>query len=235
LAVHDMSAPELAADPRRAVGRLKMLLILLVSAAPVVAAYLAYFVVRPEGRTNYGELIDPPRPLPALNLATLDGQRFDPRSLHGQWLLVVVGPGDCTQACERRLFLQRQLREMLGRERERVDKLWLVTGDAPVLPALRRALEAAVPPAMLRADAAEVAAWLSPQGGRGVDEHLYLVDPMGQWMLRFPPDPDPQKAKRDLDRLLRASAAWDKPGRTDPAAPGGLRPAAGRAGATAAL
>ena len=49
----------------------------------------------------------------------LDGQPVTPSSLNGQWLLVVVAPSSCGPACEQQLFAQRQLREMLGRERDR--------------------------------------------------------------------------------------------------------------------
>ncbi|MEO5883142.1 MAG: hypothetical protein ABIQ06_12060, partial [Caldimonas sp.] len=96
-----------------------MLAVLLVCAAPVIASYLAYFgVVRPEGRSNYGELIVPPRPMPAnLALADLHGARVASQDLQGQWLLVAVAGGACDARCERHLWLQRQLHETLGREK----------------------------------------------------------------------------------------------------------------------
>jgi hypothetical protein len=49
-----------------------------------------------------------------------------------------------------------------------------------------------------------------------VQDHLYVVDPMGNWMMRFAPGIDlasASQAKKDLDRLLRASAFWDTAGR----------------------
>ena len=95
MTVHDVAAPALA-DPdavergRTRRGRMRMLLVLLVCAAPVIASYFTYFVIRPEGRTNYGELILPTRGLPALALRTLDGAEVPAAALRGQWLLVVV-------------------------------------------------------------------------------------------------------------------------------------------------
>jgi hypothetical protein len=219
LTVHDVAGPDLA-DPavaargRTTSGRLKMLLVLLVCAAPVIASYLTYFVIRPGARSNYGELIQPSRSLPStLPLQRLDGSTVPPASLRGQWLLVLVGPSTCDAACDKRLFMQRQLREMLGRERERVDKLWLITDNATLAPALRSAVEAAPAVTILRADAAAVAAWLAPAPGHALEDHLYIVDPMGEWMMRMPADAEPAKVKRDLERLLRASASWDQPGR----------------------
>jgi hypothetical protein len=212
--VHEVAPPDLADTQRRTVsGRIKMLLVLLVCASPVVASYFTYFVVRPEGRTNYGTLISPSRSLPAAEMLTLAGQPVLGTSLRGQWLLVVVGPASCDPACEQRLLKQRQLREMLGRESARLDKVWLVTDAGDPKPALRTAIESGVPVKALRADRAMVLAWLAPEPGRALEDHLYLVDPMGEWMMRFPVDADPVRVKRDLNRLMRASAFWDEPGR----------------------
>ena len=83
------------------------------------------------------------------------------RGLAGQWLLVVVDSGACAEACEQRLFMQRQLREMNGRDRDRIDKLWLVIDDAPVKPALQQALAGTPGMHMLRVPRATVAAWLT--------------------------------------------------------------------------
>jgi hypothetical protein len=195
-------------------GRLQMALILLVCAAPVIASYLAVYVVKPgSGDAAYGELIQPTVGLPDVTGVDLQGRSVPLRSLKGQWLLIAVGPSTCDASCEQRLFVQRQLREMLGRERERLDKIWLVTDDEPLQPALQQAVTRAVPVQALRVSRSSVQAWLKPASGQALDSHLYLVDPMGEWMMRWPATADPVKVKRDLDRLLRASASWDLPGR----------------------
>ena len=210
---HYLADPAQAAQRRTLAGRTKMLLVLLVCAAPVVASYLSYYVVRPEGRSNYSTLILPTRALPDLALRTLDGAPLRSASLRGQWLLVAVGPSKCETACEQRLYLQRQLREMLGRESERVDKLWFITDEAPLSPALREAIAGKAPLTALRADREALARWLAPAEGHALEEHMYLVDPMGEWMMRMPAQPEPARVKRDLERVLRASAFWDTPGR----------------------
>lgn len=215
LTVHTMPAPGPEDIRRRTVsGRLKMLLVLLACAAPVVASYFTYYVIRPDGRSNYGTLVQPTRTMPAtLTLRSLDGQAVDSLSLRKQWLLLVVGGGACDAACTQRLYTQRQLRQMLGRERERLDKVWLITDDAPLAADLRAYLQGPEPVQALRVPAGDLAGWLQPAAGHALDAHLYLVDPMGEWMMRFPPQPEPSKVKRDLERLLRASSFWDQPGR----------------------
>jgi len=213
MSVHSLPATSGAAARRTVRGRLQMLLILLACAAPVIASYTAYFVARPDARSNYGTLIQPTRSLPALPLRSLDGAAVDAADLKGQWLLIAVAPAACDADCDRRLFMQRQLREMLGRERDRIDKLWLMTGSVAPAPALRAAIDSDPSLRVLRVPEDPLAEWLQPAPGHALQDHLYLVDPMGEWMLRAPADADPGKLKRDLDRLLRASASWDRPGR----------------------
>ncbi len=217
LTVHAMPGLDMVhvdAQHRTRMGRWQLVLVLLSCAAPVVASYFTYYVIRPEGRSNYGTLIEPAHALPAdLQLTELNGAAVDVASLKGQWLLVVVGQAACEAACETRLYAQRQLREVTGRERDRIDKLWLVTDAAPIDAKLQAALDATPATRVLRADSAAVARWLQPAPGESLASHLYVVDPYGQWMMRAPADLRPEKFKRDLERLLRASAFWDKAGR----------------------
>lgn len=215
LTVHELpEAGEAVATAQRARhGRWKMFGVLLICAAPVIASYFTYYVVRPEGRRNHGELMDPQRTMPDLTSKTLDGQVVALDSLRGQWLLVSVAGGACDAQCQNHLYLQRQLREGLGKDKDRVDWVWLVNDTAPVNPALQPALQRAT---VLRVDGPGLAAWLEPAAGRQLPDHLYVVDPMGNWMMRFPPGMDKAgaaKAKRDLERLLRASSSWDQAGR----------------------
>lgn len=213
--VHSQPDPRaLGAAPQQRSGRLKMLLVLAVCAAPVIASYFTFYVVKPQG-SAYGELIAPPVELPAdLPLTDLQGQAVPAESLRGQWLLVAVQPSSCAAACERELFVQRQLREMLGKERGRVDKVWLIPDTGTPRPeVLAAVMQKGVEATVLRVAPERLAAWLKPAAGKDVTEHFYVVDPVGRWMLRAPADPDPKKFKGDLDKVLKASAGWDKPGR----------------------
>ncbi len=209
------SPPALDAAARHtASGRLKMLLVLAVCAAPVVASYLTYFVIRPDARSNYSELITPLRPIPAaLPLTDLQGAAVDPDSLKGQWLLVVVAGGACDAVCEKHLWVQRQLRETLGREKERLDKVWLISDAAAPRAQTLQAITTNTSATVLRVPARALAAWLQPEAGHALEDHLYLVDPLGNWMMRVPAEPEPAKLKRDVEKLLRASAGWDRAGR----------------------
>src|SRR6478736_9289113 len=162
LTVHSLPVPHEAAaedEQRTRRGRWKMLAVMLVCAAPVIASYFTYYVIRPEGRRNYGELIEPQRPLPSVTATTLDGKPVPLPSLQGQWLLVSVAGGACDSACEQHLYLQRQLRESLGRDKDRVDWVWIVPDNVPVREDLKQAVAAAT---VLRVEAAQLDQWLQP-------------------------------------------------------------------------
>ncbi|MDO9238179.1 MAG: hypothetical protein Q7U28_19370 [Aquabacterium sp.] len=213
MSVHSLPKPAQVPAERTRAGRIKMLLVMAACAAPVLASYFAYYVVKPQGRVNYGALVTPPKPLPvdsAMALVDLNGQAISAASLKGQWLLIVVAGGACDARCEKQLYLQRQLRETLGKDKDRIDRVWLVSDQTPVSPALLPSLNKAW---VLRAKPTEVAQWLAPEAGQTLDAHIYLVDPRGDWMMRFPVDADPSMMKKDLARLLKASQFWDKEGR----------------------
>lgn len=216
LTVHSLPMPQesLQENAQRTVrGRWKMVAVMLVCAAPVIASYFTYYVIRPQGRVNFGALIEPQRPIPAVTATTLAGQSVLLRSLQGQWLLLSVANAACDADCQQRLYLQHQMRASLGKNMDRVDWVWLVADDAPVPANLLPALKDAT---VLRVPSATLSQWLPPAAGHDLAEHLYLVDPLGNLMMRFPAHLDiarAAKAKGDLERLLRASGAWDKAGR----------------------
>ena len=217
MTVHELPMPAdvAQADERRTrSGRLKMLALLLVCMAPVIASYITYYVIRPTGGTrNHADLIQPTRDLPLAQALDLQGRSVALSSLKGQWLIVAVAGGACDEGCQKNLYFQRQLREMQGKDKDRIDRVWLVSDDAPVSAALQPALSQAT---VLRVAPEVLKTWLEPAAGQQLQDHLYLIDPMGNWMMRLPAHMDIEKAskvKRDLERLLRASNAWDTAGR----------------------
>jgi hypothetical protein len=216
MTVHSMPSPAQALENqarRTGSGRWKMLAVFLVCATPVIASYFMYYVVRPQGRHNFGELVEPQRPLPDQVSENLKGVKSSLKTLKGQWLIISVSGGACDEVCSRHLYLQRQLREGLSKDKDRVDWVWLVQDDAAVPEKLLPGLKDAT---VLRVLPNELATWLTPDKGHKIADHLYLVDPMGNWMMRFPANLDlanAGKAKKDMERLLRASASWDQAGR----------------------
>lgn len=204
-------------DPAKArtAGRWKLFLVLLVCASPLIASYLSYYVIKPEGRTNYGTILDPRSyPIPKLASATLDGQPRTLEQMSGKWLMVSAGGADCLKACQEQLHAMRQWRLMQGKNMDRIQRVWLVLDDKPVdTAALRRYKDAEGQDVdlldgvtVLRAPAGAVGKWLPAEAGTGASDHVYLIDPLGNLMMRFPKDPDTRKVYKDLAKLLKASA-----------------------------
>jgi peroxiredoxin len=200
---------EPAIDPKRARkrGRWMLWLVLLVCASPMIASYFTYYVIKPEKRNNYGTLIDQrAHPVPAMATTTLDGRPQALEQFKGKWVLLMVGSGACPDVCQKQLFAMRQLRLMQGKEADRIERVWLITDKEPLDTLIIREYDGTH---MLRADAATVASWLPADTGTAPADHLYMIDPLGHLMMRFPKDPqlqDVRKVYKDIYKLLKASA-----------------------------
>lgn len=193
------------ADPPSHWRRYRALYLLIaVCVAPVIASYTAYYLLPPTGRTNYGVLIEPQRPLPPLDLRRLDGSAVTAASLRGAWTMVQVDSGTCEAACEHKLWQMRQVRLTAGRDADRVQRLWLIVDEAPLATAVLREFDGTL---FVRARADEISAYLAlpADPAARLTDHLWLIDPLGNLMLRWPKGADPSRMKKDLIRLLKAS------------------------------
>lgn len=190
-------------DKQQSKGRWKLFAVIAVCAAPLIASYLTYYVIKPEGRTNYGALLDPRSyPVPALGTTTLDGKPVALETYKGKWIMLQVNDAECQDPCRKKLYDMRQLRLAQGKEMDRIERVWLITDDQPLETIIMREYDGT---RMLRAKPDAVNAWLPVEPGATVADHLYLIDPLGNLMMRFPKGADPNKIKKDLSKLLRAS------------------------------
>ena len=177
--------------------------------APVVASYFAYYVVQPAGRTNYGTLIDPQRPVPKIAAVSLDGTPFDLRSLKGKWVFVMTDGAACDAFCESKLLHMRQQRTMTGKEMEGIERVWFVTDKDSVSP---RLIADYAGTHIVRADEDALKQFLSmpTSDDANLRDHIWVIDPFGNLMLRWPKNADPKGTKGDMDRLLNAASLWTR-------------------------
>ena len=179
-----------------------------ITVLPIAAAYLAYYAAPPSGRTNYGTLLEPQRPVPELlPLVNLDGTRFDLRKLAGNWVMVMVDSSECDQSCADKLLMMRQQRTMTGKHRDRVQRVWLISDQGPLPIMLMREYEGTH---FVRAPMQTLREFLvlPDATDANLESHIWLIDPRGNLMLRWPKNPDPKGVKRDLARLLSVAAGW---------------------------
>ena len=186
-------------------GRWTLLLIAFICAAPVIGSYLTYYVIKPKGgTTSYGTLVEPQRPIPeSLVVTGEDGKPMKLASLRGRWLMISVDGSACDKACVTKLYFMRQVRATQAGERERIVNVWLRTDSAEVPDVVKHAYDDTE---MLIADPAAVTAWLPTANGTKVTDHIFMVDPNGNLMMRFPANPDPSKIKGDVTKLLKWSS-----------------------------
>jgi len=181
-------------------ARLKLLLIGLFFALPFVLAWAAYwFHLVPGHAGNYGKLL-PPEQVPAGGLVGLDGKPFSLKSLRGEWIMLQFDAAACDAYCERKLYFMRQLRVAQGKDMGRVKRVWVLTDGGTPRPRLLAAIEGTT---VVRASGTTLAAAFAHGGS--VADHIYLIDPLGNLMMQFPRDPDPEKMLKDLRRLLKYS------------------------------
>lgn len=180
-------------------GRRTLLLLALVCAAPVAASYMAYYWFRRAGHVNYGELLEA-QPVREIAGARPDGEKFRLSEYRGRWLFLTVESAECEDRCQRKLYATRQARTIQGREQERVARILL---QAPGAPALSPQLLAQQPGLITaRTDPGQ---WTTLPGAETAPSGIYLLDPLGNVVLRYPAEPDIRRMAKDLERLLRAS------------------------------
>jgi len=176
-------------------GRRIIVLIAALALAPIVAAYVVYHWFPRQPATNYGTLLTTAA-APQIAGMRADGSPLRLDELRGRWVLLWGAPGDCGFACGKALYATRQARTMQGREQDRIVRAWVVTGDAMPAPAVL-----APHPDLVVIRVSGSAADLLP----GEPGTVYVIDPLGNMVLRYPDDPDIRGIANDLTRLLKAS------------------------------
>ena len=180
-------------------GRLSLLLIAATAAAPVIAAYILFHFWRPSSFTNYGQLL-PPASIADVSIGQADGREFRLDALKGKWVLLMVDSGTCDGFCRQKLYKMRQVRLTQGKDMERIERAWLIDDEA------RPSGELAAEYGGTRIVSARGSPLLSRlPADISVRDHIYVVDPLGNLMMRYPRDADPNRMKKDVTRLLKVS------------------------------
>lgn len=204
------------AEQKKHRSKTPLIIILLMSLAPLVAALIVYFIpeLRPEGSAAYGELVQPQRPMPNakdLPLTTLDGKPFDLGSLKGKWIMMAADGAACPESCARKLYIIRNTHASQGKHVERLARVWFITDDAPVpekvLEAYKGAVMVRVNPVVLQQFLlGGVPGSVTPEQARqGLSIPIWVIDPLGNLMLEYPAVADPEMFRKDIRKLIKSS------------------------------
>ena len=178
--------------------RAKLLLLCALFAAPIAASLFAYKFMHLAPTANYGELLLPPAALSEHPLARADGSVFRFAELKDRWILVASDSGACTGPCAAKVHAIRQVRLALGHNASRVARVFVVDDlaapDSPAFAPVEDLVIALTPRGLAL-----------PPGATNDRAHIYLIDPRGNVMMRWPGNPEMRGMLKDLERLLKAS------------------------------
>lgn len=179
-----------------------LLLLAAISLAPFVGSLLLYYFWKPQGFTNYGTLL-PVTSLAEVAIPVREGAAYRIADLRGKWAFLMVDSGDCDAYCQSKLYLMRQIRLTQGKDQERIERVWIVTDGKQPEATLTSQYAGTVE---VLATATDFAAKLPASAS--ARDHVYVIDPFGNLMMRFPRDADLSRVKRDVSKLMKASSGW---------------------------
>ena len=156
---------------------------------------------RPQKFANHGQLLQPPLVLPESGLRDAEGNALPTSRLRGKWLLVKLGHEPCDTACQDELQQMQQVHIALNKEQSRVQRVFIANDATQSL----AELHARFPDLKLASlDSGGAAAdWRRIFAGAGSE--LYLVDPLGNVIMRYDDPQDMRGVLKDLERLLKYS------------------------------
>ena len=180
-------------------NRRKFILLLALMCAPVIISYTLYFSeYRPES-THYGDLI-PITKVSGKGTNQSDNTILRMKDLHGKWILVTIDSGHCDKACQEKLFFMRQVRLVQGKEKHRLERLWLINDNVVPDAELVKQYEGTF---FVNAKDSEILSFIETEETQ--TKHIYLIDPIGNLMMRFPEKVNGTKMGKDIKRLLHVS------------------------------
>ena len=182
------------------INRLKLLSLLALMLAPVVISYGLFFSDYRPGSANYGEILDVKKISGSGGVNQVDNTIFRMRDLRGKWVMLMIDSGACDEVCKTKLWQMRQVRLVQNKEMKRVERLWLVDDNTAVGADLHEDFEGTF---FINAKDSELLALITPVETQR--NHIYIIDPLGNLMMRFPENADPTLMGKDLKRLLHVS------------------------------
>ena len=187
-----------------------LLLLLAAFLIPVLGAYLMYLNVQDSGpgsTKNYGTLVRPARPVTPFELQTVNGKRFANQELAGKWSLVYIGQGACNEPCRTNLAKMQQGRLAQGKEMARIQLLYVVADKPDAMDALGEQYQPLLVVTGQQAVVNDFTGVFQISSDEQVlqMQRVYLVDPLGNLMMRYENGFELSGLIKDLELLLKTS------------------------------
>jgi hypothetical protein len=180
-------------------SRITFIIIILILCSPVFIATTLYLVGYKPGNMNYGDLLEVQK-LEGDGINQIDSSIFKMEDLHGKWVMLTIDSGECNEACQAKLFYMRQVRTIQHNEKNRIERLLLIDDNKTVSDELLEEYKGTL---FVNAKDSEIIKAIETEEVHR--KHIYLVDFMGNIMMRFPEELEPMKMSEDIKRLLQVS------------------------------
>ena len=180
-------------------NRRKFIALLVLMCAPIVISYVLFYAEYRPGTVNYGELLDVKK-IEGSGVNPLDNKIFRMKDLKGKWVMLIVDSGACDKACQEKLYFMRQVRMVQHKEKHRVERLWLIDDDVVPNVELTKEYEGTL---FVKTNDSALLDAIPPKESQR--KHIYMVDPLGNLIMRYPEELNPTKMGKDIKRLLHVS------------------------------
>lgn len=175
---------------------------------PYLAAFYYYFNSDKINlvQSNYGTIISPARPIPDVDLTKLDNSKFKLSSLKGKWILFSIGSSSCNQDCIDNIYKVRQLKKAVGQDYKRISKLFFLT-DTKNIKSFKRLLKEYSGMDVIIPSGHDYNKYLANFKYKELDleNSVFIIDPLGNYMMIYPKGSDASKMVKDIERLLKVS------------------------------
>lgn len=156
--------------------------------------------------SNNGELVSPVRPLENYLLKDINNKDIWFSSFKGKWLFIMIGDSSCDHICQSNMYKMRQIRKAVGQDRQRVDRIFFLNDDN-AMGEFNQKLKEYPGMHVIKNSGEEYFKFLS---GLLIDNNkmmnrIYIIDPLGNFMMAYQQDAAAEHILEDLRRLLKVS------------------------------
>ncbi len=145
----------------------------------------------PSRSLNHGQLINPPPSLEQLSI--------NPRALQHRWAILYIHTPSCDSICQKDLYNIRQIQRALGKDTNRLQRVFVTLQPGTVDAQLQKELMESQT-LYWRIDPTQFAKVL------GQTKTFYVVDPLGNIVLSYATDSNPEWILDDLKYLMGVSS-----------------------------
>lgn len=191
-------------------SRIKLLLVFATFFGPLLLAFVWLQMVKDDpviGASSNGQLIVPATPLEPFSLNEINVGEFNESSLKDVWSMLTIIDGSCEDGCQKNLYHMRQVRLSVAQNMDRVQRIVIVDHEDDLSEEIAlqheglRVVSGSTEQLTLLKDQIKDAESKLPISAGGI----YLIDPHGNLMMRFPDDLNPKGILKDLKHLLKVS------------------------------